>query len=65
MDVHFVGEEGDKSHMTLVAKYEEDTADSDVPLIQGSLKKSQPHLTTREKEQLQNDSNLPASWHSL
>ena len=54
MDVHFVGEEGDKSHTTLVAKCEEDAADSDVPLIQGSLKKSQPHLTTREKEQLQN-----------
>lgn len=54
MDVHFIGEE-DKSHRTtLVAKYEEETADSDVPLIHGSLKKTKTHLTPREKEQLQN-----------
>ena len=54
MDVHFVGEKGDKSHTTLVAKYEEDTADSDLSLVQGSLKKPHPHLTPKEKEQLQN-----------
>ena len=54
MDVPFIGEEGDKSHTTLVAKYKEETADSDVPVIHGSLKKSKAHLTPREKEQLQN-----------
>ena len=54
MDVHFIGEEGDKSRTTLVAKYGEETTDSDVPLIQGSLKKSKAHPTPREKEQLQN-----------
>ena len=54
MDVHFVGDNGDKSHTTLVAKYEEENADSDEPLI-ASLKKSRKsHLTPREKQELHN-----------
>ena len=54
MDVHFVGDEGDASHTTLLAKYEEENADSDEPLI-GSLKKSKNHSSSREKQQkLQN-----------
>ena len=54
MDIRFIGEKGDGSRTTIVAKYEEETADSDVPLIQGTLKKPQTHVTTREDEQLQN-----------
>lgn len=52
MDVHFIGEGGDKSHTTLVANYK--TTDTDVPLTQASLEKSQTRPTPRGKEKPQN-----------
>ena len=63
MDIHFIGEEGDKFTTTLLAKYEGGNIDSDEPLI-GSLNKTK-RTTPRERQQLENKTFRHLFAHQL